>query len=147
MAAMYGVRLVMPGFHYYDRGHHGDIHFPRPGHAALVEAEQTAGRRGILHGGSAYGCVFTGGAENNLWSFARLSRPTGRGLLCVLSASVVVAWVFVKCLVRTVFEIGKALGRLVAHPVAARRGLGRLAIQVGFSIWVPGFFTPAVSRG
>jgi hypothetical protein len=146
MAAMYGVRPDIPGFHYYHRGHRADVHFPRPGHAALVEAEQTAGRRGILHGGSAYGCVFTGGAENNLWSFARLSRPTGRGLLCVLFASVVVAWVFVKCLVRTVFEIGKALGRLVAHPVAARRGWRWLTIKLGLSIWVRGFFTLAVSR-
>src|SRR5688572_1876251 len=60
MAAMYGVRPDIPGFHYYDRRRRGDIHFPRPGHAAAVEAEQAAGRQGILHGGSAYGCVFTG---------------------------------------------------------------------------------------
>lgn len=146
MAAMYGVRPDIPGFHYYHRGRRADIHFPRPGHAAMIEAEQAAGRRGILHGGSAYGCVFTGGAENDLWSFARLSRPTGRGLLCVLSASVVVAWVFVKCLVRTVFEIAKALGRLVAHPVAARRGWRWLTIKLGLSIWLRGFFTLAVSR-
>ena len=84
MAAMYGVRPDIPGFHYYDRERRSDIHFPRPGHAAYVEAKQAAGRRGILHGGSAYGCVFTGGADNNLFSFARLTRPTGRGLICTL---------------------------------------------------------------
>ena len=40
-----------------------------------------AGRRGIVSGGSAYGCVFTGGAANNLFSFAMIKRPTGAGLL------------------------------------------------------------------
>ena len=75
MAAMYGVRPDIPGFHYYDRERRGDIHFPRRGHAAAVEAKQAAGRRGILHGGSAYGCVFTGGADNNLFTFSSLTRP------------------------------------------------------------------------
>ncbi len=59
MAAMYGVRPDIPGFHYYDRARKGDVHFPRPGHAASVEARQASGQRGILHAGSAYGCVFT----------------------------------------------------------------------------------------
>jgi hypothetical protein len=79
MAAMYGVRPDIPGFHYYDRTRRTDVHFPRPGHAALVEAQQAAGRRGILDGGSACGCVFTGGAENNLFSFATLTNPPGAG--------------------------------------------------------------------
>jgi hypothetical protein len=52
----------------------------------------------------------------------------------------------VKCLVRTGIEIGRALGRLVAHPVAARRGWRWLTIKLGLSIWVRGFFTLAVSR-
>jgi hypothetical protein len=66
MAAMYGVRPDIPGFHYYNREWQSDIHFPR---------------HGILRGGSAYGCVFTGGADNNLFTFASLTRPSGRGLL------------------------------------------------------------------
>jgi hypothetical protein len=83
MAAMYGIHPDIPGFHYYDRERRANIHFPRPGHAALVEARQASGRRGILAGGSAYGCVFTGGADNNLFSFARLTRPTGRGIVFI----------------------------------------------------------------
>jgi len=74
MAAMYGVRPDIPGFHYYDRERQSDIHFPRKGHAAMVEARQAAGRLGILRGGSAYGCVFTGGAENDVFTFASLTR-------------------------------------------------------------------------
>src|SRR5918992_5277626 len=46
MAAMYGVRPDIPGFHYFDRQRQSDIHFPRPGHAAWVEAKHAAGRRG-----------------------------------------------------------------------------------------------------
>src|SRR5262245_41930297 len=32
MAAMYGVRPDIPGFHYYHRQRRMDIHFPRQGH-------------------------------------------------------------------------------------------------------------------
>ena len=146
MAAMYGVRPDIPGFHYYDREARTDIHFPRPGHAARVEAKHAAGRRGILHGGSAYGCVFTGGADNNLFSFTSLTRPSGRGLLCLLSPFVVVGWVCVKNLLRTTLELVRAVSRFVAHPVETRQGWRWLTIQIGFSVWVRGFFTLAVCR-
>jgi hypothetical protein len=146
MAAMYGVRPDIPGFHYYDRERRGDIHFPRPGHAAWVEAKQAAGRRGILRGGSAYGCCFTGGADNNLFSFAGLTRPTGPGLLCLLSAFVVVSWVLVKNLLRTLFELGRAMLRFLGDPAGTARGWRWLTTQLGISVWVRGFFTLAVSR-
>jgi hypothetical protein len=146
MAAMYGVRPDIPGFHYYDRERGGDVHFPRPGHAAWVEHRQAAGRRGIAHGGSAYGCVFTGGADNNLFSFATLTRPTGRGILCALSPFVVVTWVIAKSLGRTIVELVRAVLRLLADPVGQARGWRWLTIQIGLSVWVRGFFTLAASR-
>jgi len=146
MAVMYGVRPDIPGFHYYDRERRMDIHFPRPGHAALVEAKHAAGRRGILHGGSAYGCVFTGGADNNLFSFASLTRPTGHGLLCALSPCVVVGWVCMKSLLRTTLELVRAMSRLVVHRVVEPQGWRWLTIKIGLSVWVRGFFTLAVSR-
>ena len=105
MAAFYGVRPDIPGFHYYSRERQGDIHFPRSGHAAWVEAQQAAGRRGILQGGSAYGCCFTGGADNNLFTFASLTKPSGRGVLSVLSPFVVVAWVAAKNIALTIVEL------------------------------------------
>jgi len=146
MAAMYGVRPDIPGFHYYDRERGGDIHFPRPGHAAYVEAKQAAGRRGILHGGSAYGCVFTGGADNNLFSFAGLTRPTGRGLICTLSAVVVLFWVLVKSLLLTVVDLWRVVLRFVADPVEGLRDWRWRTIKIGLSVWVRGFFTLAASR-
>ena len=55
MAAMYGVQPDIPGFHYHDKRRRLDIHFPRAGHAALVEEEHTKDRTGVLAGGSVYG--------------------------------------------------------------------------------------------
>jgi hypothetical protein len=146
MAAMYGVRPDIPGFHYHDKKRHSDVYFPRAGDAAHVEATQAAGRVGILDRGSSYGCVFTGGAENNLFNFARIKRPSGTGLLRVLSAFVVVAWVATKCVVLTAVELVQAVLRFVADPVGeTARGWKWLAIKVGLSVWVRQFFTLSVS--
>src|SRR3989442_15451371 len=92
MAAMYGVRPDIPGFHYHDKRRKTDIYFPRGGDAAHVEATQAAGRRGIVRDGSTYGCVFTGGAASNLLTFAMFKRPTGAGLLRTVSMAVGLGW-------------------------------------------------------
>jgi hypothetical protein len=147
MAAMYGVRPDIPGFHYHDKRRRSDVYFPRGGDAAWVEQEQARGRRGILEGGSAYGCVFTGGAVNNLFTLTVMKRPTGTGLLRAMSAFVVLGWVIVKGLLQTGLEAVRALLRLVADPVGeSRRGWKWLAIKVGISVWVRQLFTLAVSR-
>src|SRR3989441_10238752 len=147
MAAMYGVRPDIPGFHYHDKRRRTDVYFPRAGDAARVEEEQARGRRGILEGGNAYGCVFTGGAESSLFNFATSRRPTGEGLLRAVSAFVVLAWVLVKGLVLTVLEIVRALLRGLADPIGeSRRGWKWLALKVGMSVWVRHLFTLAVSR-
>jgi hypothetical protein len=147
MAAMYGVRPDIPGFHYHDKARREDVYFPRGGDAAFVEATQAAGRRGILDGGSSYGCVFTGGAVNNLFTFAVIKRPTGAGLLRAVSAFVVLGWVGVKSTALTAYELGRAVLRLVADPVGeTSRGWKWLAIKVGLSVWLRELFTLAVSR-
>jgi hypothetical protein len=147
MAAMYGVRPDIPGFHYHDKRRGTDVHFPRVGHAARVEAEQAAGRPGILQHGSAYGCVFTGGAANNFYNFARLTRPTGGGMLRVLSAFIVLAYVFVKSILRTALELTRVLLGVIANPVGGtRRGWQWLGIKIGVSIWVRELFTLSTSR-
>ena len=147
MAAMYGVPPDIPGFHYHDKTRRADVYFPRAGDAAFVERQQAAGRRGIVAGGSAYGCVFTGGAVNNVFSFAMIKRPSGEGLLRVLSAFVVLLWVVIKSLVLTAIELARAIARLIADPVAEmRRGWKWLAIKVGLSVWLRELFTLAASR-
>jgi hypothetical protein len=147
MAAMYGVRPDIPGFHYHDKRRRADVYFPRAGDAAWVEQTQADGRPGILDGGSAYGCVFTGGAANNLFTFTVMKRPTGAGLLRVVSAFLVLGWVSVKSLVLTLLDIVLAVLRLIADPVGeTRRGWRWLAIKVSISVWIRHLFTLAVSR-
>src|SRR6202795_3493101 len=94
-------RMLKKGFHYHDKRRRADIHFPRAGHAAGVEAAHVESRVGILRGGSVYGCVFTGGAENDLFSFAKLTRPSGPGVVRVLSGFVVLGWVAMKGVYQT----------------------------------------------
>src|SRR5688500_16208164 len=147
MAAMYGVQPDIPGFHYHDKRRREDVYFPRAGDAAFVEGDQAAGRLGILTGGSTYGCVFTGGAPNNLFSFAQIKRPSGDGILRVASALVVLVWVIVKSLVLSVYELLRALLRFIADPVGeSRRGWKWLAIKIGLSVWLRELFTLAASR-
>jgi Type I phosphodiesterase / nucleotide pyrophosphatase len=147
MALMYGVRPDIPGFHFYDKRQRADVHFPRAGHAAWVESEHADGRTGILDGGSAYGCCFTGGAANSLFSFARLKRPTGQGLLRMAASLIVLAWVVLKCLLLSGIMIFRQGLRSVAYPVR-QEGLGWqwLTIKLGISVWVRELFTLAVSR-
>ena len=147
MAAMYGVRPDIPGFHYHEKRQRDDVYFPRAGDAARVEGAQAAGRRGILEGGASYGCVFTGGAIDNLFTFAIMKRPTGSGILAALSALIVLAWVALKSTVITIIELLRAVLRLLADPVGEwRRGFKWLAIKIGLSVWVRELFTLAVAR-
>ena len=146
MAAMYGVRPDIPGFHYHDKRLRRDIHFPRAGHAAEVEAAHVQGRAGILRGGSVYGCVFTGGAENDLFSFTRLTRPASPGVLRVLSGFVVVGWVALKGIGLTAVELLKFSVRSLAHPRGAARRWQWTKIKIGLSVWVRQFFTAEVAR-
>ena len=147
MAMMYGVRPDIPGFHYYHRRWRTDVHFPRAGHAARVEAEQAGDRRGILEGGSTYGCAFTGGAPDNLFSFARLTSPTADGLLRAAASGFVLLWVVCKCLAMSVHDLLRAVGRFLRNP---RRGRRRdwhwLVLKLGISVWVRELFTLAVAR-
>ncbi|HSF04199.1 MAG TPA: alkaline phosphatase family protein [Methylomirabilota bacterium] len=147
MALMYGVRPDIPGFHYHDKRQRKDIYFPRAGDAAMVEAAHAHGRVGVLADGSAYGCVFTGGAVNNLFSFAMMKRPSGAGLLRAVSAFVVLSWVVVKCLALTSVEIVRALLRLVADPVGeSARGWKWLGLKIMLSVWLRELFTLVTSR-
>ena len=147
MALMYGVQPDIPAFHYHDKRRRSDVYFPRSGDAARVEASHSAGRTGILRGGSTYGCVFTGGAANSLFSFAMIKRPTGGGLLRAVSAGVVLAWVIVESTAVTAITLARALLSFIADPFRRQaRGWKWLAIKLGISVWLRELFTLAVSR-
>jgi Type I phosphodiesterase / nucleotide pyrophosphatase len=147
-AAMYGIKPDIPGFHYYDKRARRELHFPEPGVADFVEERHAEGRRGILEGGSCYGCVFTGGAENSLLTFARLMKPTRAGLpLLRLGPSIVLlGWVVAKCIWLTAVELMRFLVRLTRHPRSAGpEGLRWLGLKIVFSVWLRELFTLSVS--
>jgi hypothetical protein len=147
-AIMYGVHPDIPGFHYYDKRLRQDIYFPRLGIADLVEERHARGRRGILEGGACYGCVFTGGAADSLWTAARLLRPTraGGALLRGPLSGILAVWVIVKCMVLTLVELARTLLRLIADPLSVgRRRLRWLLFKIGLSIWMRQLFTLAAS--
>ncbi len=147
LAAMYGVRPDIPGFHYHDKRRKSDVYFPRGGDAARVERTQAAGRRGIVSGGGTYGCVFTGGAASNLMTFAMMKRPTGAGLIRAASNLVVNAWVLVKGTIASTVEVVRVLLRTIADPVSAASGNWKwLAIKLGISVWLRELFTLAAAR-
>ena len=147
-AAMYGVKPDIPGFHYYDKRAERELHFPEPGVADFVESRHAAGRRGILEGGSCYGCVFTGGAENSLLTFARLMKPTraGLALLRLGASTVLLGWVIAKCLWLTGVELWRFFWRLVfQREGVSHDGLRWLWLKIIFSIWLRELFTLSVS--
>jgi hypothetical protein len=146
MATFYGVRPDIPGFHYYSRERKSDIHFPRSGHAAWVEKQLAAKRDGILQGGSAYGCCFTGGADNNFFTFTSLTQPSGKGVISAFSPFVVVAWVAAKNVALTAWELLKIMPRVLRHPGRPRRGWRWLHVKIFMGIWVRNYFTMAVAR-
>jgi len=147
-ALMYGVRPDMPGFHFFDKRRGRDVYFARPGVADVLEEEQTRGRQGIMAGGATYGCVFTGGADESLWTLARLLRPTraGGALVRLPLAAVLVSWGVMKCVALTALDLVRAVLRLVADPVAeGRRGTRWLLIKIALSIWTQELLTLAAS--
>ncbi len=147
LAAMYGVRPDIPGFHYYDKRRKSDVYFPRGGDAAHVERTQAAGRRGIVSGGGTYGCVFTGGAASNLLTFAMIKRPTGAGLIRAASKLIVLAWVLAKGIVASAVEVVRALLRMIADPLSEASGSWKwLLIKLGISVWLRELFTLAVAH-
>jgi hypothetical protein len=146
-ALMYGVHPDIPGFHWYDKREGADRYFPRPGVADLVEKRHARGRRGIMVGGACYGCMFTGGAADSLWTTSRLLRPTRAGLALVRAplSLVLMAWVVLKCCALTAVELTRAALRLIADPLRPGRGLRWLLFKISLSIWMRQFFTLAVS--
>ncbi len=145
---MYGVHPDIPGFHWYDKRERADRYFPRLGVADLVEARVASGRRGVMVDGACYGCIFTGGAAESLWTMSRLLRPTraGAALLRAPLSGVLLGWVFVKCVVLSVTELGRTLLRLIADPTrVGRRSLKWLLFKIGLGIWTRQLFTLAVS--
>ena len=150
-ALMYGVRPDIPGFHFYDKREGVELHFPKRGVAARVEQRIGAGHAGILEDGACYGCVFTGGAPDSLWTYARLKSlaRAGSGLRRTALSLLLIAWVALKCVGLTLVTLARSIGRSVTGLPAGRgrfrRAVEALAIDIGVSIWARQLFTLLVS--
>lgn len=84
-------------------------------------------------------------ADNSLFTFASLTRPSGRGVLSAVSPFVVVAWVTAKNVALTLIEMVKE-GLRWTRSRRTERGWRWLKLKILMSIWVRNFFTMAVSR-
>ena len=150
-AIMYGGRPDIPGFHFYDKRAERELHFPERGVADLVERRHADGRVGILEGGSCYGCVFTGGAADSLWTFARLKRlaRAGRGVRRAALSTLLLAWVALKCVGLTLVTLARFAGRAILALAAGRAkrrwSIEAMLLDVGVSIWARELFTLLVS--
>ena len=146
-AIMYGGRPDIPGFQFYDKRARRPVHFPKRGAAHFVEERHAVGRGGILEGGSCYGSIFTGGAADDLWTFARLGKLTraGSGVRRAALSGLLLGWVAVKCVALTAGTLGHFAGRaasgLTRGRFDLRRSLSALWIDVGLSIWARQLFT------
>ena len=78
---MYGGPVDVPGFEFLDKRTGTYRWFPRPWDAAAVEAAHARPGQGIVRGGRTYGCVFGGGADDTVLTFAHVLRAP-----CLLGA-------------------------------------------------------------
>jgi hypothetical protein len=150
-AIMYGGCPDIPGFQFFDKRVGRELHFPKRGVADLIEQRHAAGRAGILEGGSCYGCVFTGGAADSLWTFARLGRlaRAGRGVRRTALSALLLGWVALKCVGLTAVTLARFVGRavlaLASGRAELRRSIEALLLDIGVGIWARELFTLLVS--
>ena len=111
---MYGGPVDIPGFEFLEKRTGIYRWFPRPWDAAAVEAAHARSGQGIVRGGRTYGCVFGGGADDTVLTFAHVLQPHalwGRvGVRALLVPFLVLVWLVVKMSVVTIWELARWLG-------------------------------------
>jgi hypothetical protein len=145
MAAMYGVRPDIQGFHYYSREWQSDSTFRGAGMRRWSKPNKRMAGAGSWRAAAPTDASLREARTRTFLPFASLTRPSGRGLLAALSPFVVLGWVCLKSLLRTMIELVRAMPRLV-DPVKGRQGWRWFTIKIGISVWRREFFTMAVSR-
>lgn len=149
--AMYGGPVDVPGFEFLDKRSGVYRWFPRPWDAAAVEDAHARWSRGVLGGGRAYGCIFGGGADDTVLTFARLLRPSpfwGHiGLRARMVPFLVLAWVVLKMSVTTAWTLARWLADAIrafvlGAPVAS---LWELGTRLLISGWLRELFTLGVT--
>jgi hypothetical protein len=144
---MYGGPVDIPAFEFVDKRTGEYLWFPLPWASARVEATHAEGRRGIMRGGRAYGCVFGGGAADTVLTLAHLLRPSPAwghfGIRAFIFPFLLLGWVTLKLIVvtaaRALAWMGRALRSfMLGQPVAFPR---RLLARILLSEWLRELFT------
>jgi len=146
LAAMYGVRPDIPGFHYHDKRRKSTSYF-REG-ATRAHVEHTQARDGGASWRAAEPTAASSPAAPQQSSDLRDDQASERGRADrAASMVVVIAWVLVKGMVTSTVEVVRTLLRMIADPVSASTaGWKWLAIKLGISVWLRELFTLAVAH-
>jgi hypothetical protein len=144
---MYGGPVDIPGFEFLDKRTGTYRWFPRPWDAAAVEAAHARPGQGIVRGGRTYGCVFGGGADDTVLTFAHLLRPHafwGRvGFRALVVPCLVLAWLVAKMSVITLWELLGWLGGALRDFSLGRRvaSLRQMVTRLLIGGWLRELFT------
>ncbi len=148
---MYGGPVDIPGFEFLDKRTGTYRWFPRPWDAAAVEAAHARPGQGIVRGGRTYGCVFGGGADDTVLTFAHLLRPHaswGRvGLRALLVPGLILVWLVAKMSVLTLWELLGWLGGALRSLSLGQRlvPLGEVVTRILVGGWLRELFTLGVT--
>lgn len=148
---MYGGPVDVPGFEFLDKQTGTYRWFPRPWDAAAVEAAHARPGQGIVRGGRTYGCVFGGGADDTVLTFAHVLQPHpfwGRvGFRALIVPCLVLAWLVVKMSVVSLWELLSWLGGALRDLSLGRRvtSFRRMLIQLLIGGWLRELFTLGVT--
>ena len=148
---MYGGPVDIPAFEFLDKRTGTYRWFPRPWDAAAIEAAHARPGQGIVRGGRTYGCVFGGGADDTVLTFAHLLRPHrfwGRvGFRAWVVPCVVVAWLVAKMSVVTLWELLRWVGATLRNFSLGRHvpSFRQMAIRLLIGGWLRELFTLGVT--
>jgi hypothetical protein len=150
-SVMYGGPVDIPAFEFLDKRTGEYLWFPRPWVSARIEAAHAEGRRGIMEKGRTYGCVFGGGADDTVFTFAHLLRPSPAwskmGFRAALIPWMTLTWTALKMAARTVLTALRWLPRFLGNRIwrGTRPSSRRLLYRLMISEWLRGLFTLSVT--
>jgi hypothetical protein len=148
---MYGGPVDVPGFEFVDKRTGTYRWFPRPWDAAAVEAAHARPGQGIVRGGRTYGCVFGGGADDTVLTFAHVLRAHafwGRvGFRALIVPALILAWLVGKMSVVSVGRLLSWLGGALRDFSLGRRvrSFRRMLTQLLIGGWLRELFTLGVT--
>jgi hypothetical protein len=148
---MYGGPVDIPGFEFFDKRTGVYRWFPRPWDAAAVEAAHALPGQGIVRGGRTYGCVFGGGADDAVLTFAHVLRPHGfwgrLGFRAVVVPVLILAWLVARMSVVTLWELASWLGGVFRSLSLGQRvvPLRQVGAQIVVGGWLRELFTLGVT--